>query len=105
MSRRSSEPKPEPGIAEAAENAELRIRVLQNRLAERDSGVAEDLEGELRKLFSTEASSEIRRRAVDGVVEKILQEWDGAPLENEIVERLVERIFERLIAARMPRAD
>lgn len=104
MSRRSPEPKPEPGIAEAAENAELRIRVLQSRLAQHDSA-AEDLEGELRKLFSTEGSAEVRKRVIDGVVERILREWEGSPLEEEIVERLVERTSERLIAARMPRAD
>lgn len=101
MSRKS----PEPGIAEAAENAELRIRVLQSRLAERDSGVrksdpVEDLEWELQKYFAGEAGrnlDQIRRRVIDGVVDKILEDWESAaPIENEIVSRLVERIYERL---------
>ena len=104
--RKSPEPRPEPGIAEAAENAEHRIRVLQNRLAERDSGgrkeAAEDLEWELQKYFAAEAGrnlDRIRRRVIEGVVDKILRDWEGtAPLENDVVSRLVERIHERLAA-------
>ena len=101
MSRKGAEPKPEPGITEVMENAELRIRVLQDRLAGRDTGTrkdaAEDLEGELRKLFLAEASrmplDQIRKRVIDGVVDKILRDWEQeSPLENEIVDRLIERI-------------
>lgn len=95
---------PEPGIAEVAESAEQRIRVLQNRIAERESGgrkgdPAEDLERELQKYFSAAAAvdvDQIRRRVIDGVVEKLIRDWGGAaPLEDEIVNRLVERVLER----------
>jgi hypothetical protein len=117
MSRKNPESKAEPGIKEVAENAELRIRVLQSRLAERESGgrkmdAVDDLERELQKYFSAESGraplDQIRKRVIDGVVDRIIRDWepsseqegDTAPLESEIVSRLVERIFERLIAAR-----
>ena len=115
MSRKSPEHRSEPGITEVAENAELRIRVLQSRLAERESGgrkmdAVDDLERELQKYFSAESGraplDQIRKRVVDGIVEKILRDWEPAqeggesPLETEIVGKLVERIFERLVAAR-----
>ena len=46
---------------------------------------------------------QIRKRVVEGVAEKVLNGWEWsqvgkvAPLENEVIERLVERVFERLI--------
>jgi len=116
MSRKSPEPRTEPGIAEVAENAELRIRVLQSRLAERESGgskadAVDELERELQKYFSAESGraplDQIRKRVIDGIVDKILRDWDqsqqgeATPLENEIVSKLVERIFERLATARL----
>lgn len=100
---------------EAAAKAELLIRGLQNRLAECAADVktepAEDLEWELERYFAAETSRQvtalaplhqIRKRVVEGVAEKVLNGWewsqDGkvAPLENEVIERLVERVFERL---------
>ena len=94
MSRKSPDPRPEPGITEAAENAELRIRVLQSRLA-----ATEDLEWELQKYFAAQPAAEvspIRERVIDGVVDRILRGWEDSPLEKEIVARLIERIFERI---------
>ncbi len=116
MSRKNPEPKPEPPIAEAAEKAELLIRGLQNRLAECAAEVkaepAENLEWELERYFAAETSKQvtalaplhqIRQRVVEGVAEKVLNGWEwsrdgkAAPLENEVIERLVEGVFQRLI--------
>ena len=119
MSRKNPDPKHEPPITEAAEKAELLIRGLQSRLAERagiapDNEPAENLEWELENYFAVETRKQItplsplhqiRKRVVEGVAEKVLNGWewsqDGkeAPLENDVIERLVERVFERLKAA------
>jgi hypothetical protein len=116
VSRKNPDPKNEPPITEAAEKAELLIRGLQSRLAECAGDVqanepAENLEWELESYFAAETSKQvaalsplhqIRKRVVEGVAEKVLNGWewsqDGkvAPLENEVIERLVERVFERL---------
>jgi hypothetical protein len=116
VSRKSPDPKNEPPITEAAEKAELLIRGLQNRLAECAADIqaepAENLEWELERYFAAETSKQvtalaplhqIRKRVVEGVAEKVLNGWEWsqegkvAPLENEVIERLVERVFERLI--------
>jgi hypothetical protein len=114
--RKNPDSKNEPPIAEAAEKAELLIRGLQSRLAECAAEVnaepAENLEWELERYFAAETSKQvtalaplhqIRKRVVEGVAEKVLNGWEwsqvgkAAPLENEVIERLVERVFERLI--------
>lgn len=115
MSRKNPDPKNEPSITEAAEKAELLIRGLQNRLAECATEIkaepAENLEWELERYFAAETSKQvttlaplhqIRQRVVEGVAEKVLNGWEwrdgkAAPLENEVIERLVERVFQRLI--------
>jgi len=116
VSRKNPDPKSEPPITEAAEKAELLIRGLQSRLAECAAEVkaepAENLEWELERYFAAETSKQvtalaplhqIRKRVVEGVAEKVLNGWElsqvgkVAPLENEVIERLVERVFERLI--------
>jgi hypothetical protein len=49
---------------------------------------------------------QIRKRVVEGVAAKVLNGWEWsqegkvAPLENEVIERLVERVFARLIETR-----
>ena len=115
MSRKNPDHKNEPPITEAAEKAELLIRGLQSRLAECAGGAkaepTEDLEWELERYFAAETSKQvtalsplhqIRKRVVEGVAEKVMHGWewsqDGtvAPLENDVIERLVERVFERL---------
>lgn len=116
VSRKNPEPKAEPSITEAAERAGILIRGLQNRLAEHPSDEStEDLEWELQKSFAAEAGAEIsgrfplnqiRERVIEGVAEKILRGWewrqDGktAPLENEVIEKLIERVFAGVIGAR-----
>jgi hypothetical protein len=116
VSRKNPDPKIEAPISEAAEKAELLIRGLQSRLAEcaveAKAEPTENLEWELERYFATETSKQvtplaplqqIRKRVVEGVAEKILNGWEWsesgktAPLENEVIERLVERVFERLI--------
>ena len=44
------------------------------------------------------ALEEIRRRVIEGVVERVLKEFDSpaSPLMNEVVERLIERVVMRL---------
>lgn len=115
MSRKSLESRAEPNITAAAERAGMLIRGLQSRLTDRAEESTEDLEWELQKCFAAEAGPEVasrfpmnqlRQRVAEGVAEKILAGWEwsqddmAAPLENEIVEALIERIFERLITAR-----
>lgn len=116
MSRKNPDTKNEPPITEAAEKAELLIRGLQSRLAECAAEVeaepVENLEWELERYFAAETSRQvtnlaplhqIRKRVVEGVAEKVLNGWEwsqagkAAPLESEVIERLVERVFERLI--------
>jgi hypothetical protein len=113
--RKNPDPRSGPPIAEAAAKAELLIRGLQSRLGERPTEVraepAENLEWELERYFAVEARKHvtalaplelIRKRVVEGVAEKVLNGWEWsqegkvAPLENEVIERLVERVFERL---------
>lgn len=105
-SRKTSETRTEPNLAEAAEKATLVIRGLQSRLqprpANRTEEGPEELELELEQYFARTAPTEgrlaeIRNRVVDGVVERILRQWeDGAVLEPEIIERLIQRILDRL---------
>jgi len=116
VSRKNPDSKIEPPITEAAEKAELLIRGLQSRLAEcaveAKAEPGENLEWELERYFATETSKQvtalaplhqIRKRVVEGVAERVLNGWEWsqagkvAPLENEVIERLVERVFERLI--------
>lgn len=116
MSRKSLESRTEPNITEAAERTGMLIRGLQNRLTDRTPEEStESLEWELQKCFATEAGPEVasrfplnqlRRRVTEGVAEKILAGWDWSqddrttPIESEIIEVLIERVFERLIAKR-----
>lgn len=120
--RKSAEIKTEPKIAEAAEKARALIQELQSRLRldaairERPEETQDDLERQLQRYFEnaigkdkrglsrTSILNEVRARVVDGVVERILREWerpkDGTttPLENEVIERLIDRVIERLSA-------
>lgn len=116
MSRKSTEPKTGPSLTAAAERTGLLIRGLQARLSDQaPEETAEDLERELQTYFAAHAGPEIssrfplhqiRQRVIDGVAEKILSGWDRSPdgkvvtLEDAVVERLIERIFESLLAAR-----
>jgi hypothetical protein len=105
--------KPEPGLAEAAEKTRDLIRGLQSRLHVEKPGAGEaaeeDLERQLHDYFErggdardASALGEIRSRVIEGVVEKILRGWEqprrGAPtrLQEEVVERLIERVLERM---------
>lgn len=115
MSRKSLEPRTGRNITEAAERASMLIRGLQSRLTDQpQEESAESLEWELQKCFEAQAGtdvssrfplSQIRQKVTEGVATKILAGWDlstdnPTPIENEVVELLIERVFERLIAAR-----
>jgi hypothetical protein len=119
VARKNQDLKHEPPITEAAERAEILIRGLQSRLAERAGDVranesSEDLAWELENYFAVETSKhvtalspldQIRKRVVEGVAERVLHGWEWSqegkapPLENEVIERLVDRVFQRLTEA------
>jgi hypothetical protein len=116
--------KPEPDIAEAAERTGTLIRGLQSRLLEGAGEVLEkpgetaaDLEKQLQEYFTSWPGertagagplNRIRSRVIDGVAERILRGWeeDGKanpitnPIENEVIERLIDGVLEMLIANR-----
>jgi len=109
-SRKSPETTTAPDIAEAAEKASLVIRGLQSRLRQRPSEPAEaesvqesseQLEQQLQQYFArttprSAGLADLRSRVVDGVVDRILRQWDnGSSLEPDVVERLIARVMER----------
>src|SRR6185437_7485052 len=115
---------PGPNLTESAERAGRMIRGLQSRLMGQpgespgankdepkqeiaDQPAGEDLDRELQQYFATSAQAverppmvdEIRSRALDGVVDKILREWeesDPGALEHELADRLIQRLLDRL---------
>ena len=97
--RKSVETAPEPNLTQAAEQASLMIRGLQSRLRPRAVEPVEEspdqLEEQLQQYFER-ASPDLRGRVVEGVVDRILQQWDGNSLESEIVDRLIARVLDRI---------
>ncbi len=104
-SRKNPENTPEPNITQAAEKASLVIRGLQSRLRQRPADIEEEspeqLEQQLQQYFARSAPasnglSDLRTRVVDGVADRILRQWEsGGPIEHEVVERLIRRVFDR----------
>lgn len=104
-SRKSPEGRTEPNLTEAAEKASLVIRGLQSRLRQRPGEAAEEtpeqLEQQLQQYFARSTArggtlADVRNRVVDGVVERILRQWDqGSAIEADVVERLIEHVLER----------
>jgi hypothetical protein len=110
--------KPETNITEAAEKTGRLIRGLQSRLLEGAGEVQEDpvdtntdLENQLQAYFAgwpgeqgpgTGPLNRIRNRVIDGVAERILRGWQQEgkvhPIENEVIERLIDGVLEMLIA-------
>jgi hypothetical protein len=94
--------KTEPRITEAAEKARVLIQDLQSRLRADPpaEAIVDDLEAQLQEYFSSaagkDAVGDIRKRVIEGVVERILREWENTPLEDEVVTRLIDRVLERL---------
>ena len=123
--RKHLEIKPEPTLSEAAEKTRSLIRGLEARLRA-EAAVPlkppseenpEDLDRQLQQYFANPAArqpggvtpekdanilEQIRNRVIDGVVDRILREWErpgtgtSTPLENEAVEKLINRVLERL---------
>lgn len=98
MSRKQPENREQPDLAQAAEDAEQRIRGLQNRLAGSGPAAAggneggEDLDAELRKYFAAQtAEAELRNRVFERVVDRILEGWD----EDRLVEQIAEKVLQR----------
>jgi hypothetical protein len=54
---------------------------------------------------------DLRKRVVDGVVKRILEDWSNAgpaasnPLKNEVLERLIERVFHQFQSGSAEAAD
>jgi hypothetical protein len=110
--------KPEPNITEAAEKTGLLIRGLQSRLLEGTGEIEEppgetaaNLEKELQEYFACWPGEQnpangpltrIRLRVIQGVAERILGGWQQDevthPFENEVIARLIDRVFEMMIA-------
>jgi hypothetical protein len=101
--------KPETKLSEAADKATALLQGLQSRLNSQRTESPEDLDRQLREYFvSSEASSEvgvldqIRERVIEAVADRIMQSWErgdrrelGA-LENQVIDRVAERILERM---------
>jgi hypothetical protein len=80
------------------------------RVVRQDPETIEEMERQLQQLFEqtpgyamsgSRLLHEIRGRVVDGVAERILAAWgaegaDAGMLEDEVVERLIVRVLERL---------
>ena len=106
--RKTPDTRPEANLAEAAEKASLVIRGLQARLQHRPMEVEEtpeDLERQLAQYFSRAVTpaarptllGEIRTRVIDGVADRIMRQWEqGTAIEGALVDRLIERLFDRL---------
>ena len=122
--RKNPESKGEPKITEAAQKAGVLIRELQSRLratAELPTSAADgtaarqfdestdELEEQLQRQFESQSFrsapnklKDIRGRVVEGVVDRIMREWEWSAggkansLDNEVVERLIQRVLERL---------
>jgi hypothetical protein len=121
-SRKNAENKPEPDITDAAEKARALIQELQSRLRaetgtqgrDQPDEARENLEKQLEAYFQKSGATraadpsqagvldDIRGRVIEGVVERILREWERpeksgvTPLQNAVVERLIDRVLERL---------
>ncbi|MBZ5607007.1 MAG: hypothetical protein LAP38_02020 [Acidobacteriia bacterium] len=132
-SSRTPSTRPSPNISTAAAKTRSVIRDLQTRLteaghpgpgvhlapAERQES-EEELERQLQAYFARSVGSggtsagsrtrildELRSRVIDGVVDRILNEWAGsqpdapaaAGLRDEVMERLIERVLQQLRAS------
>ena len=115
-------PKPDPkppsttmppnNMKEAAEKTGQHIRRLQSRLSEASAGPVSEteamLEQELHRYFAGmtgDASlSRIRGMVLDAVADRILGSWEAGKLEDELVERLAQRVLAKLkpLAKLMP---
>lgn len=98
MSRKQPESRTQTDLIRAAEDAEQRIRGLQNRLAACGAAgseeASEDLDAELRKYFAVEAAAaDLRNRVVEKVAERILESWSQESLVEELAEKILERIL------------
>ena len=117
----SRKTKAQTNITEAAEKTGLLIRGLQSRLLEGAGELQEpscdtaaNLEKQLQEYFEvwpgedrpdTTRLQQIRNRVVDGVAERILRGWErssegfASPFESEVIDRLIDRMLEKLAAA------
>jgi hypothetical protein len=110
------QPKSETKLAEAADKATALLQGLQSRLNGRREETPEDLDRQLHEYFAAESErvservsnetgvpDEIRDRVIDAVADRILKSWENggrrefAALENQVIDRVAERILERMM--------
>jgi hypothetical protein len=93
--------KSEPKLTEATRKTAAALAGLQSRLGPVAAEPNDDLSRELQEYFSAPAPTsaspdDLRERVIDGVVERILRSWDEPELKGAVLERLVERVVQRL---------
>ena len=111
--------KSESKLSEAADRTAALLEGLQSRLreappvADRPRGeTSEDLDRELQEYFGSESGKrpdsvpsvpdEIRDRVIEAVADRILECWgrghrsELGALENQVIDRVAERILERM---------
>jgi hypothetical protein len=112
------ESNPESNLGAATERAATKLEELRLRLnteTPREAESLDALERELQAYFSTASRrspggggllNEIRDRVVEGVVDRIMRAWEepleqgsgatSSALKDDVLQRLIERVFERL---------
>jgi len=102
--------KSESKLSDAADRATAMLHELQSRLSREPtpgpSGESsEDLDRELQEYFVTSdkgVPDQIRDRVIEAVADRILKCWESGQrselgaLENQVIDRVAERILERM---------
>lgn len=91
-------------LNKAAQRTATALEDLQSRLAGDPADTPADLGKELEAYFSGPPAvrDEIRDRVIDGVADRILQQWEEpggempVSFKTEVVARLVERVLQKL---------
>ena len=107
--------KPESKLAEAADKTAALLQGLQSRLngnIPREES-SDELERQLREYFVAESSkipvsgdagvlNQIQRQVIEAVADRVLANWENGgghgfgALEKQVIDRLAERILERM---------
>lgn len=121
------EKRADPKLSQAAEKTTAALQGLQSRLGQqRFSQEAalpvtaeetnDDLAGQLQEYFSARVDpparvvNDLRDRVIDGVAERILRSWEeprgqlSSSLKGAVIERLIERVVDRLAKGALPDA-
>jgi hypothetical protein len=101
--------KSESKLTEAADKTAALLQGLQSRLAvsrEAHEEVPDELDRQLREYFVASENGaqhdQMRQRVIDAVADRILASWERGErrqpgtLEQQVIDRLAERIMERM---------